>query len=320
MSLSIKNIRKDFRARGVFYTPPALALKLMSFVDIDTDEVYDPTCGDGGLLSVFPDGVRKYGQEIDPEQARLARESLVNAEIAVGDTLAAPAFPGRRFRVIVANPPFSVAWDNSSAAGDERFRKCPAVPPKSKADYAFLLHILAMLADGGEAVVLNFPGILYRGNSEGAIRKWMVERNVIEKVVRIPKNSFVDTSIETALLVLRKGRTESGILFRDEETGKERSAGLDEIMGNGYNLSVNCYVQPDEPERPAVDPYALEIEAQDAALRKVKAELDFSAAVAELEGWDLYRRLINELQKLIQDEKDRMHISGDTAQHGIRLR
>lgn len=313
MSISVKNIRKEFAAKGVFYTLPELAMKMKSFVDIDTDEVYDPTCGDGGLLKVFPDTVRKYGQEIDPGQAQLARDTLANAEIATGDTLAAPAFTGRRFRLIMANPPFSIAWDNSAAARDERFAGCPAIPPKSKADFAFLLHIWHMLADGGEAVVLNFPGILYRGNSEGVIRRWMVEQGMIAKVVRIPKNSFVDTSIETALLVLRKGRTARGVVFRDEETGKERTVETEEIRSNNSNLSVNCYIQPDEPERAVVDPYSMEVETQDAALRRIKAELDFSAAVAELEGWGLYQRLIGKLQRLVQDEKDRMHISGDTA-------
>lgn len=161
--------------------------------------------------------------------------------------------------------------------------------------------------------MLNFPGVLYRGYREGAIREWMVERNVVEKVVRIPGNTFEDTAVETALLVLRKGRTESGVIFRDELTGKERAAGADEIRANGFNLSVSCYVQPDEPESPPVDPYALELEAQDSALRRVKAEIDFSVAAAQIEGWDLYRRLIKKLQNLLDDEKDRMHISGSTA-------
>lgn len=313
MSYSVKSIRKEFAAKGVFYTPPELALKIKSFVDIDTDEVYDPTCGDGGLLRVFPDSVRKYGQELDLTQAQVARETLSNAEIVAGDTLAAPAFMDRKFKVIVANPPFSVAWDDKAAAGDVRFSDSPAMPPKSKADYAFLLHILYMLAEGGQAVVLNFPGVLYRGYREGAIRGWMVERNVVEKVVRIPGNTFEDTAVETALLVLRKGRTESGVIFRDELTGKERAAGADEIRANGFNLSVSCYVQPDEPESPPVDPCALELEAQDSALRRVKAEIDFSVAVAQIEGWDLYRRLIKKLQNLLDDEKDRMHISGSAA-------
>ncbi len=314
MSLSIKNIRKDFKSKGVFYTPPELALKMTSFIDLpDVREVYDPTCGDGGLLRSFPDEVCKFGQELNPAQAQIARETLANAHIAEGDTLVNPAFADRKFQLIMANPPFSVAWDNSRAADDERFACCPAVPPKSKADYAFLLHIWHMLADGGEAVVLNFPGILYRGNSEGAVRRWMVENDCIEKVVRIPKGTFEDTNIETALLVLKKGREGGSILFRDDELGIERWVEKDEVQKNGYNLSVNSYVQPPEPERPPFDPRQMELDAQDNVLRVVKLQIGFSCAVAEVEGWDLHKRLIVELRKLIENEEQRMHLSGDSA-------
>lgn len=108
---NIKTIRQQFKAKGVFYSDSALAELLKSFMPENINEVYDPTCGDGGLLSVFPNRVRKYGQELNPEQAEVAKSRLNNAEIAVGDTLEKPVFLNKRFRAIVANPPFSIKWD-----------------------------------------------------------------------------------------------------------------------------------------------------------------------------------------------------------------
>ena len=101
--------------------------------------------------------------------------------------------------------------------------------PKSKADYAFILHILSKLSDKGKAVILEFPGILYRGNSEGKIRKWLIENNYIEKVVAIPGDKFVDTKIATCIIVLNKNKINTGILFIDEQLKKEKAVSLNEI-------------------------------------------------------------------------------------------
>ena len=180
---NIKSIKEEFKAKGIFYTTNELALLIKSFVNIDIDEVYDPTCGDGSLLSVFDDNIKKYGQEINDHQLEVAENRLTNFTGYCGDTLKDPAFIDKKFKCIVANPPFSIAWEQPIFNGiftDDRFRLVPALPPKSKADYAFILHILHFLETDGIAVVLNFPGILYRGNSEGQIRKWIVEQNYIE--------------------------------------------------------------------------------------------------------------------------------------------
>lgn len=144
---NIKNIRKEFQKHGVFYSSTALAETLKRFLPEDVKEVYDPTCGAGSLLSVFGDDVRKYGQELDPGQAQIAQEQLTNAEIVVGDTLKTPAFSGRKFEAIVANPPFSLKWEPMPE--DERFKVAPAMAPKSKADFAFILHCLHYLSDTG---------------------------------------------------------------------------------------------------------------------------------------------------------------------------
>lgn len=280
MNYSIKSIRKQFAEHGVFYTDLKLAGILRDIVSANGDvtEVYDPTCGSGNLLSVFSDEVRKYGQELNTEQADEARKRLVNCEIATGDTLANPAFMDKKFRHIVANYPFSVKWE---PIPDERWNDAPCLPPPSKADYAFLLHIIHMMADDGVAAVLGFPGILYRGQREGKIRQWIVERNLIESVTNIEGGYFEDTKIATALVVFRKGRTDDKIKFADHETGKEYIATMDEVWRNDFNLSPNNYI-PAEDARIEIDPVAKEMEARAGVLKRIEGQLQFSKAAIEI--------------------------------------
>ena len=183
---SIKSIRQEFRKGGVFYTPPELAEKLKEYVDISVKTVYDPTCGAGNLLRVFDDDVEKYGQEIDAEQ--LHGIDIPNFHGAAGNTLMCDAFPDIKFDCIVANPPFSVKWEPDKLDNDPRFSAAPVMAPPSKADWAFMQHILYHLSDEGVAVVLEFPGILYRGQREGKIRQWFIENNYIDRVVNVPGN------------------------------------------------------------------------------------------------------------------------------------
>lgn len=280
MTYSVKSIRKKFAEHGVFYTDLKLAgiLKDIVLADGEVTEVYDPTCGSGNLLSVFPDNVRKYGQELDPEQAEEARRRLVNCEIATGDTLTTPAFIDRKFRHIVANYPFSVKWEPKP---DARWNDAPCLPPPSRADYAFLLHIIYMMADNGVAAVLGFPGILYRGQREGKIRQWIVERNLIESVTLIESGYFEDTKTMTTLIVFRNGKPDDKIKFADHETGKEYIADMAEVRRNGFNLSVNNYI-PDEKTRIEIDPVAKEIEARAAVLTSLRTQLGFSKAAIEI--------------------------------------
>lgn len=284
MGHDVKSIRKKFRERGVFYTDPELAQMLKSYLPDDITEVYDPTCGSGSLLSVFPDNVRKYGQEIDPEQAEEARKNLVNAEIATGDTLTYPAFINRRFKAISANYPFSVKWDPEANKDNPIFEGAPCLPPPSKADYAFILHIIHCLADDGVAAVLGFPGILYRGQREGEIRKWLIERNLIDRVVLIEGDHFVDTKTSTALLVFRKNRQKRTVTMRDNLLNLEREVSLEEIAKQGYNLSVNSYVENPAEVRVWRDPVEMEAEAQAIALKRIRAEISFSILAAETEA------------------------------------
>lgn len=282
---SIAKLRQEFKDRGVFYTPPELALFLRTLIPGEPGRVYDPTCGRGNLLSVFGDDVAKYGQDIDPAAVEDAGKALVNFTGAVGDLFTDPHWLNERFEAIVANPPFSIEWEPIT---DQRFTDAPAIPTKSRADYAFLLHILHMLADGGTAAVLSFPGVLYRGGREGKIRQWLVEQNVIDQVISIPGDTFTDTAISTACIVLKKGRESTGIRFVDNEHEIERVAPLEEVASNGYTLSVSAYVQPDEPEAKHIDAIELENQARLNALRKIRAEIEMSILVAELEGLSVF--------------------------------
>ncbi len=276
---SIKNIRKDFKDNGIFYTPPEVAEKLKTYIDIEPKTVYDPTCGAGNLLRVFPDDVKKYGQELDAEQLQII--DIPNFTGYAGDTLKADKFKGIKFDCIVANPPFSIKWQPDELKEDVRFCDCAALPPPSKADWAFMLHILNHLSNEGVAVVLEFPGILYRGQREGKVRRWFVENNYIDRVANVPGNTFEDTSIATCIVVLKKNRETTDIIFEDGE--RIETVPLSEIEENDFNLSVNIYL-PEEVEKEYIDPIVLENEARWHFLEILKKELDFDKMVCEMEG------------------------------------
>lgn len=292
---SIKNIRQEFKENGIFYTPLALAERLKSYVDIEPESVYDPTCGVGNLLSVFPENVKKYGQELDGEQ--LALIDLPNFEGYAGDTLTDDKFKDVQFDCIVANPPFSVKWEPDALADDIRFKDCPALPPPSKADWAFMLHILHHLKDNGVAVVLEFPGILYRGQREGKVRRWFVENNCIDRVVNIPGNTFEDTSIATCVVVLKKNRTTTDIIFEDGE--RKETVPYSAVEENDFNLSVNIYL-PEEIEREEIDPSVLENEARRLFLERLRKELNFDKMVCEMEGISI-QPFINAIRKVLRE-------------------
>ena len=278
---SVKAIRQQFKRAGVFYTDQSLALMMRDLLPEIPNEVYDPTCGNGALLSVFPDQVEKYGQDINAEQVEQARERLTNFHGVVGDTLEEPAFAGKKFKAIVANPPFSISWTPKT---DERFECLPCLPPPSKADYAFLAHVLHYLSDDGTAVTLNFPGILYRGNKEGKIRRWLVENNYIDQVTMIDGGHFTDTSIATAIVVLKKVRKAHTIRFSHNEFTID--VPNEQVAAEGYDLSVSRYIDESPPPE-AVDPNKLESEALKGFLEHIERELTFEETVRRLEGWDM---------------------------------
>lgn len=296
MDYNIKSIKERFKKEGIFYTPPELAIMMKEYIGFNPENVYDPTCGDGSLLSMFDDNVEKYGQEINNEQLNIAKNRLINFNGFWGDTLTNPGFKDKKFDCIMANPPFSIEWIPQM---DKRFSDCGILAPKSKADYAFILHCLHYLSDSGVAIILCFPGILYRGNSEAKIREWLIKQNYIEKIISIPGNTFVDTKISTVLLVLSKHKTNTDILFDDKSINKERLVKISEIENNDYNLSINSYIQ-EEKEELKINPIELQNKARNSFIKKLKAELVFDKEICNIEGID-FNQYLNQIKKVIDE-------------------
>ena len=271
--------------------------------------VYDPTCGSGSLLIRAARNGRAediFGQEKNPTTFNLARMNMLlhgikfsNFSIENGDTLEADAFEDRQFDAVVANPPFSATWSaDTKFLSDDRFSKAGVLAPKSKADYAFILHMVHHLNEGGTMACVAPHGVLFRGNAEGKIRQFLIEtKNYIDAIIGLPANIFYGTSIPTCILVLKKCREEDdNILFIDASkefekvktqnklrpehiekivsTYRERKeieryshlASLDEVRENDYNLNIPRYVDTFEEEEP------IDIQAVMADIKKLEAE------------------------------------------------
>jgi len=217
---------------GEFYTPPMVSKLLAKLVTMGKDKlrsVYDPTCGSGSLLLRVAKEVKEvgnyYGQESNPSTYNLARMNMIlhgvhyrQFDIQQDDTLEQPQHLDKRFEAVVANPPFSAKW--SAAAGfltDERFQDYGKLAPASKADFAFVQHMVHQLDDDGTMAVVLPHGVLFRGAAEGHIRKHLIkDKNYLDAVIGLPANVFYGTSIPTCILVLKKNRKHSdNILFID---------------------------------------------------------------------------------------------------------
>lgn len=238
MRKSAKAFREALKEQGVFYTPDALVKKMRGLLPEHVESVYDPTCGVGGLLAGFD--CPRYGAEIDPDEAEKARQAGVI--VMTGDTLEENPFSGAAFHAIVASPPFSVSWNPDAHKEDPIFDGWPKLPPKSKADYAFIAHILAHLTEDGTAVVMAYPGILYRGSAEGAIREYLARRGCFERIENVPGGTFDDTSIATVIITLRKGGCKSCTFV---EGDRQAVATIEDMAANGFNLSTNTYLPQD---------------------------------------------------------------------------
>ena len=293
---SIKSIRSEFKSKGVFYTPRELGEKLKSLIDVEYANVYDPTCGRGYLLSVFDDDIEKYGQEIDAAALEDARMGLKNFVGEVGDTIKDDRFKHMEFDLIVANPPFSIKYEPTKKLEmDERFKHLPCLAPAGRADYMFIVHCIAKLKKKGQAVILNFPGILYRKAREYKIRKYLVDNNYIEKVIHIKGDTFVDTKIATCILVLKKERNSSDILFVDTENDIEYLAKYEEVVENDYNLSVNTYVVK-EVIKEIIDSKSLQAEAHKALKEHITKSLEFTRTVCDFENLDFQNFVLDILE------------------------
>lgn len=217
---------------GEFYTPQQVSMILAKIVTSGKDKlksVYDPTCGSGSLLLRVAKEVKEvggfYGQESNPSTYNLCRMNMImhnvhyrKFDIKNDDTLEHPQHLDQRFEAIVANPPFSADWSASPLfMSDDRFASYGKLAPKSKADFAFVQHMVHQLADNGTMAVVLPHGVLFRGAAEGHIRKYLIEeRNSLDAVIGLPANIFYGTSIPTCILVLKKQRQQAdNILFID---------------------------------------------------------------------------------------------------------
>ncbi|MBD5194011.1 MAG: type I restriction-modification system subunit M [Bacteroidales bacterium] len=312
---------------GEFYTPQEVSRILAEIVTLGHNRlrnVYDPTCGSGSLLiraASIGNAVEIFGQEKNPTTYNLARMNMLlhgikfsNFKIENGDTLEADAFGDKQFDAVVANPPFSAEWSAAEKFhNDDRFSKAGRLAPRKTADYAFILHMIYHLNDGGTMACVAPHGVLFRGNAEGAIRRFLIEnKNYIDAVIGLPANIFYGTSIPTCIIVMKKCRKEDdNILFIDAskefekvktqnklreehirkivETYRDRKeiekyshcATLQEIADNDYNLNIPRYVDTFEEEEP-IDIKAIMAEIKELEAKRTDLDKEIEGYLREL--------------------------------------
>ena len=323
------------KSGGEFFTPQnvsKLIAQLAMHGQKSVNKIYDPACGSGSLLlqakkqfdeHLIEEGF--FGQEINHTTYNLARMNMFlhninydKFDISLGDTLIDPKYGEfKPFDAIVSNPPYSVSWigsDDPTLINDDRFAPAGVLAPKSKADFAFVLHALHYLSAKGRAAIVSFPGIFYRGGAEQKIRKYLVENNFVETVISLPANLFYGTSIAVNILVLSKNKTENKTqfinasgedffkketnnnvltdehiakiidLFEKKENVEYLSAWVDneKIAENDYNLSVSAYVET-EDTREVIDITALNAQVSQTVKRIDSLRADIEQIIAEIE-------------------------------------
>ena len=286
---------------GEFYTPQQVSELLTRLTLVGKDystgmTVYDPAMGSGSLLLNFkkyvtpPDRITYYGQEINTSTYNMAKMNMIlhhieqaNRHLRNGDTLDEdwPAEEPNNFDAVVMNPPYSLKWSaNKGFLDDPRFAPYGVLPPKSKADYAFLLHGYYHLKHSGVMSIVLPHGVLFRGNAEGKIRQKLLENGAIDAIIGLPANLFYSTGIPTVILVLKKDKQDRDVMFIDASKGFEKVktqnrlreedinrilttytvrqdvekyahlAKFDEIKENDFNLNIPRYVDTFEEEPP----------------------------------------------------------------------
>ncbi|WP_339250330.1 type I restriction-modification system subunit M [Sporosarcina sp. FSL W8-0480] len=309
---------------GEFYTPHEVSDMMARIAAIGQEDrklfsVYDPTMGSGSLMLNIrnyinhPDSVKYHGQELNTTTYNLAKMNLILHGVAKedmrlrnGDTLNKdwPTDEPYTFDSVLMNPPYSAKWSSDDTfLDDSRFNRYGRLAPKSKADFAFLLHGFYHLKDSGTMAIVLPHGVLFRGAAEGVIRKKLLEDGSIDAVIGMPANLFFGTSIPTTVIILKKNRTTRDVLFIDAsnefvkgknqnelseehiakivETYRNRKnvekyahvATFEEIKENDFNLNIPRYVDTFEEEEP-VDMAAIGSSIKD--IRKEKAELELS--------------------------------------------
>ena len=322
------------KSGGEFFTPAdvsELLTRLGTVGKKEINKVYDPACGSGSLLLkaekvLGRDAIRNgfFGQEINITTYNLCRINMFlhdvefdKFDIACEDTLISPQhWDDEPFELIVSNPPYSIKWagnDNPLLINDPRFAPAGVLAPKSKADMAFIMHSLSWLAPNGTAAIVCFPGIMYRGGAEQKIRKYMVDNNFVDCIIQLPSNLFFGTTIATCIMVLKKGKPDSKVLFidatnecikvtnnnkltqdnikrivdtfarREEIVHFAHLADYDEIAENNYNLSVSTYVEA-EDTREKIDIVKLNAEIREIVAREQLLRDEIDKIIAEIEG------------------------------------
>ncbi len=325
------------KSGGEFFTPQNVSKLIASLAMHDqntVNKIYDPAAGSGSLLlqakKHFDDHKIEegfFGQEINHTTYNLARMNMflhnINYDkfnIALGNTLINPQFADEKpFDAIVSNPPYSVKWigdDDPTLINDDRFAPAGVLAPKSKADFAFVLHVLDYLSSKGRAAIVCFPGIFYRGGAEKKIRKYLIDGNYIETVITLAPNLFFGTSIAVNILVLSKHKTDNKTQFIDasklfhKETNNNvlspeyieqimetfekkedinhfaQSVEFKTIEENDYNLSVSVYVEA-EDTREKIDITELNAELKTTVVKIDQLRCDIDKIVAEIEGTDV---------------------------------
>lgn len=323
------------KSGGEFFTPQNVS-KLIARLAMSgltsVNKIYDPACGSGSLLlqakkqfdaHLIEDGF--FGQEINHTTYNLARMNMFlhninydKFDIALGNTLLNPQYGDEKpFDAIVSNPPYSVNWvgsDDPTLINDDRFAAAGVLAPKSKADFAFVLHALSYLSARGRAAIVCFPGIFYRGGAEQKIRKYLVDGNFVETVIALPPNLFYGTGISVNILVLSRHKADTKTQFIDasgEDFFKKQTnnnvltdehierivdifdrkepveyvAALvdnSKIAENGYNLSVSSYVEAKDT-REVIDIARLNAEVKRTVERIDALRADIDAIIKELE-------------------------------------
>lgn len=323
------------KSGGEFFTPQGVS-KLIASIAVHKqtkiNKIYDPTAGSGSLLLqakkqfdkyAIEDGF--YGQEINHTTYNLARMNMFlhnlnydKFNIELGNTLLNPHFrDSEPFDVIVSNPPYSIRWvgsDDPTLVNDERFAPAGVLPPKSKADFAFVLHALSYLSNKGRAAIVCFPGIFYRSGAEQKIRKYLIDNNYVESIIAIAPNLFYSTSISVNILILSKNKKDTKTQFIDasgtdfyKKDGKNNiltdehiteivkmfdskediphiavSVDNDKIAQENYDLSVSTYVKKEDTKE-VIDIKKLNEEIEQLVKRQNVARKKIDKIVTEIE-------------------------------------
>jgi type I restriction enzyme M protein len=321
------------KSGGEFFTPQNVSKLIASLVmhkKTTVNKIYDPACGSGSLLlqarkhfdnHIIEEGF--FGQELNHTTYNLARMNMFlhnigynKFNIQLGNTLLHPCFGGDKpFDAIVSNPPYSVKWigsDDPTLINDDRFAPAGVLAPKSKADFAFVLHALSYLSSKGRAAIVCFPGIFYRGGAEQKIRQYLVDNNYVETIISLATNLFYGTSIAVIILVLAKNKINTTTQFIDasslfkKETNNNilteshideimqifdskqnidhfaRSVPYNEIVAKDYNLSVSSYIEAkDNREATDITKLNAEITTTVAKINQLRSEIN--AIVAKIE-------------------------------------